>query len=88
MVTTEDAPVQRAVSGKRRADAKGGVTTAKAAAFADRSVAVLRDALSAGWGNWAELKEPEFDALPSQTDFQKLEAEVEAKVGPRAKPKN
>jgi hypothetical protein len=69
-------------------DAKSGVTKAEAAAFADQAVAALRDAISAGWGNWAELKEPDFDPLRGRADFQKLLAEVEAKAGPKATPKN
>jgi hypothetical protein len=61
-------------------DAKSGVTTAEAAAFAEPAVAALRDAFSAGWGWPDELKEPDFDALRGRADFQKLLAELEAKA--------
>jgi serine/threonine-protein kinase len=63
------------------ADGKSGVTPAEAAAFADQAVAALRDALDAGWGQYDELKEPDFDAIRNREDFQKLLAELE----PRAK---
>src|SRR5262249_16472284 len=43
------------------ADGKSGVTAAEAAAFADQAVATLRDTFQAGWGNWDDLKEPDFD---------------------------
>ncbi len=57
-------------------EAKSGVTTAEAAAFADQSVASLRDAINAGW-NWPnELKEPDFDPLRGRADFQKLAAKA------------
>ncbi len=62
------------------ADAKSGVTSAEAAAFADQAVAALRDALQAGWRRYDELKEPDFDALRSRADFQKLVAEAGAKA--------
>ena len=48
--------------------------------FADQAVASLRDAVSAGWGLLNDLKEPDFDAIRGRADFQKLVAEVEAKV--------
>jgi serine/threonine protein kinase/tetratricopeptide (TPR) repeat protein len=70
------------------ADGKSGVSAAEAAAFADQAVAAVRDAAQAGWGNWAELKEPDFDAIRGRTDFQKLVAAVEAKAGPNAQPRN
>jgi serine/threonine protein kinase len=66
-------------------DGKSGVSAAEAAAFADQSVAALRDAAQAGWGNWAELKEPDFDALRGRADFQKLLADAEAKAEMPAK---
>lgn len=69
-------------------EAKSGVTKAEAAAFADQAVAYLRDAFSAGWGWPNELKEPDFDPLRGRADFQKLVAELEAKSGPKAKPKD
>jgi tetratricopeptide (TPR) repeat protein len=68
------------------ADGKSGVSAAEAATFADQAVAALRDALEAGWGQYDELKEPDFDVLRGRADFQKLLAEVEAKSGPKAKP--
>jgi tetratricopeptide (TPR) repeat protein len=61
------------------ADGKSGVTAAEAAAFADQAVAALRDAFQAGWGQWDELKEPDFDAIRKREDFQKLLAELEGK---------
>ena len=61
------------------ADGKSGVSAAEAAAFADQAVAALRDAFQAGWGQWAELKEPDFDALRGRDDFQELLAELEAR---------
>jgi tetratricopeptide (TPR) repeat protein len=69
-------------------DAKSGVTTAEAAAFADQAVASLRDAASAGWNEPDELKEPDFDAVRGRDDFKKLVAEVEARSGPKARPKD
>jgi WD40 repeat protein/tetratricopeptide (TPR) repeat protein len=69
-------------------NAKSGVATAEAATFADQAVAALRDTINDSW-NWPnELKEPDFDALRGRADFQKLVAEVEAKSGPKAKPKD
>jgi tetratricopeptide (TPR) repeat protein len=69
-------------------EAKSGVTAAEATAFADQAVAALRDAMSAGWNRPDELKEPDFDALRRRDDFKKLVAELEAKSGPKAKPKD
>jgi serine/threonine-protein kinase len=74
--------------GELAADGNSGVTKAEAAAFADQSVAALRDAISAGWSWPDELKEPDFDALRGRDDFKKLLAELEAKSGPKAKPKD
>jgi tetratricopeptide (TPR) repeat protein len=71
-----------------RTDPKSGVTALEASKLAERAVAALRDALEAGWGNAAELKEPDFDALRGRDDFKKLVAEVEARSGPRAKLKD
>jgi tetratricopeptide (TPR) repeat protein len=68
-------------------EAKSSVTTAEAATFAAQAVASLRDASSAGWDWPDELKEPDFDALRGRDDFQKLHAELEARSGPKAKPK-
>src|SRR5262249_39723840 len=45
-------------------------------------------ALQGGSGSLAELKEPDFDPLRDRDDFRKLVAEMEAKAGPRAKPKD
>jgi hypothetical protein len=67
------------------AGAKSGVTKAEAAMFADQAVAALRDALSAGWNQFDELKAPDFDSLRGRDDFKTLVAEVEAKAGPRPK---
>jgi tetratricopeptide (TPR) repeat protein len=68
--------------------ANSGVTKDEAAAFADQAVAALRDAFSAGWGWTHELKEPDFDAIRGRDDFRKLVAEVEAKAGSKARPKD
>ena len=62
------------------ADGKSGVTAAEGAAFADQAVADLRDAIQAGWGQYDELKEPDFDAIRGRDDFTKLLAELEAKA--------
>ena len=62
------------------ADAKSGVTTAEAKTFADQSVAALAAIVKTGWALPSELKEPDFDALRSRADFQKLVAAVEAKA--------
>jgi tetratricopeptide (TPR) repeat protein len=64
-------------------DPKSGVSSAEAKTFADQSVGALRDAVKAGWGNLAELKEPDFEAVRGRPDFQKLFAEVEAKAKQR-----
>ena len=69
-------------------DPKSGVTAAEAASFADRSVAALRDAIDAGWAVRDGLKEPAFDPLRGREDFQKRVAELEAKHGPKAEPKD
>ena len=69
-------------------DAKFGVTKGEAKAFADQSVAALADAVKAGWALPSELREPDFDPLRGRDDFQKLLAEVEARSGTQAKPKN
>jgi hypothetical protein len=69
-------------------DAKSGVTKDEARTFADQSVAAIAGAVKAGWALPSELKEPEIDALRDRDDFRKLVAEVEAKAGPRAKPKD
>jgi tetratricopeptide (TPR) repeat protein len=60
-------------------DLKSGVTAAEAAAFADQSIAALRDMITAGWARREELKEPEFASLRGREDFKKLLAELEAK---------
>ena len=66
-------------------ESKSGVTKAEAAAFADQAVAALADAVKAGWALPGELKEPDFDPLRGRDDFKKLQAELEAKVGQKAK---
>jgi hypothetical protein len=48
------------------AEAKSGVATAEAAAFADQAVASLRDAISAGW-NWPD----ELTSPPAATSSQR-----------------
>jgi tetratricopeptide (TPR) repeat protein len=67
------------------ADAKSGVTCAEAPTFADQAVAALGDAFLAGWGNVAELKEPDFDSLRDRKDFKKLVADLEAKMAAEKK---
>jgi tetratricopeptide (TPR) repeat protein len=69
-------------------DANSGVTKDEAAAFADQAVAALREAFRAGWGLTRELKEPDFDTIRGRDDFKKLLAELEAKSGSNAKPKD
>jgi tetratricopeptide (TPR) repeat protein len=61
------------------AQVKSGVSAAEAAAFADKAIAALRDAMQAGSTNVAELKEPDFDALRQRDDFQKLAKQLEAR---------
>ena len=61
-------------------DAKSGVTNEEARTFADQSIAALVAVVKLGWAAPSELKEQDFDALCSRTDFQKLFAEVEAKA--------
>jgi tetratricopeptide (TPR) repeat protein len=68
--------------------AKSGVTKAEAAAFADQAAAALRDAINGGWLLLDDLKEPDFNAIRGRDDFKKLLAEVGAKAGSKAKPKN
>jgi tetratricopeptide (TPR) repeat protein len=62
-------------------DAKSGITAAEAKAFADRAVAALADAIKAGWrpAGLDDPKGPDFDALRSREDFQKLLAELAQK---------
>jgi tetratricopeptide (TPR) repeat protein len=60
--------------------ANSGVTTAEAAAFADQAIVALAAVVQLGWASPSELKEPDFDALRTRADFQKLAAEVEAKA--------
>jgi tetratricopeptide (TPR) repeat protein/predicted Ser/Thr protein kinase len=71
-------------------DAKSGVATAEAKAFADRSVSALADAMKVGWRPFGmdDPKRPDFGALRHREDFQKLLAELEkktAKAGPQCK---
>jgi hypothetical protein len=69
------------------------VTADEGKGFADRAVAALADALTAGSSNLTELQEPEFDAIRSRGDFRKLVAALEAKapkppeVAPPPRPK-
>jgi hypothetical protein len=59
-------------------EAKSGVNAAEATTFADQAIAALRDAIQGGWGQYDELKEPDFDAIRKRADFQKLLAEPSA----------
>ena len=52
----------------------------EAGTLADQSVAVLAAAVKTGWALPSELKEPDFDPLRGRADFQRLVAEVKAKV--------
>lgn len=61
-------------------DPKSGVSAAEAATFADQAVATLRDAIKAGWAQFDELKQPDFDSIRDREDFQNLRANV-AKQG-------
>jgi eukaryotic-like serine/threonine-protein kinase len=63
-------------------EVNSGVSGAEAAMFADQAVASLRDAFSAGWGQSAELNEPDFDVLRGRADFQKLVTEVVGRKEP------
>lgn len=47
----------------------------------------MRDQIGAGWNWHNEPTEPDFDALRSRADFQKLFAEVEAKANTTVKDK-
>jgi tetratricopeptide (TPR) repeat protein len=69
-------------------DPKSGVIEDEARTFADQSVAALANAVKTGCALPVELKEPDFDALRGREDFQNLLAELEAKVGPKARPKD
>jgi tetratricopeptide (TPR) repeat protein len=62
------------------AEARSGVTTAEAGAFADQAVESLHDAIKAGWGQRDELKKPDFDALRGRDDFQKVVKELGEKA--------
>jgi hypothetical protein len=55
-----------------------------AAAFADQAVAALRDAFQAGWGQYDDLKEPDFDAIRGREDFKKLLAQLETRSKAKA----
>jgi tetratricopeptide (TPR) repeat protein len=69
-------------------DAKSGVTSAEAATFAEQCIAVLRDAISAGFNNPSRLTEPDFDSVRGREDFKQLLAELKAKTEKKAKPKD
>jgi tetratricopeptide (TPR) repeat protein len=63
-------------------DVRSGVNPLEAATFADRAVRALHEGVEKGWVN-IDLREPDFDAVRSREDFQKLFAEVEAKLKER-----
>ena len=71
-----------------RTDPRAGVTAAEASRFAEQAVAALRDAIGAGWADHDQLKAPDFDSLRKRADFQKLVVDLEAKVGPKAQPRD
>jgi hypothetical protein len=49
---------------------------------------MLAAVVQRGWALPSELKKPDFDAVRGPAEFQKLFAELEAKSGPKAKPKD
>src|SRR5262249_1894090 len=61
-------------------DPKSGVNATEAAAFAERSIAALRDAIAAGWNLPDELKERDFDAIRDRADFKKSVADLDART--------
>jgi tetratricopeptide (TPR) repeat protein len=65
-------------------EAKSGLTAAEAASYADQAVAALGDAIAAGWGHIAKLKEPAFDSLRQRDDFRNLVKKLEARAANRA----
>jgi hypothetical protein len=71
-----------------RGDVKSGVTKDEAKRFGDQSVAALAAVVHLGWALPSQLNEPDFDAVRGRDDFKKLLAELEAKSGPKAKPKD
>jgi serine/threonine protein kinase/tetratricopeptide (TPR) repeat protein len=75
----ERARVEALLAGLAK-DPNSRVTPTEATAFADRSVASLRDIMTGGWSLRSELKEPDFDAIGGREDFQKLLSELETKA--------
>jgi serine/threonine-protein kinase len=69
-------------------DPRAQVTAAEAATFAEQSVAALRDAISAGWADRDQLKQPDFDSVRNRANFQKLVSELEAKIARGASQKD
>lgn len=55
------------------------MSQAEAAGFANQTVAVLRDAVKAGFAPGDVLKGSDFDALRKRDDFQKLVNEISLK---------
>ena len=49
------------------------MTAAQVAAFADRPVPALRDAVTSGWNLPNELKEPDFDAIRDGSSMEQIE---------------
>src|SRR5262249_27230328 len=69
-------------------ETKSGETSAESKQSAELAIAALRAAINTGW-NWPDdLQDPDFDPLRGRDDFKKVLAELEAKSGPKAKPKN
>ena len=72
--------LRRIIRGQENEPACAAQSDPPCAGGSVQAVASLRDAVSAGWGLLNDLKEPDFDAIRGRADFQKLVAEVEAKV--------
>jgi hypothetical protein len=64
--------------------ASSGLRPDEGSAEADKAVATLRRAVTAGYNNLEELREdPDLDALRQREDFRKLVHEAEVKVRER-----
>ena len=69
-------------------DAKSGVTSSEAEAFAAQAVTALRDAVIAGWDDLPELRQSDFNALRDRDAFKKLQADLKAGAALRNKQNN
>jgi hypothetical protein len=62
---------------------------AAAQLYGDAAMKLLREAVSKGYKDVPHMKkDTDLDPLRQREDFQKLLAELEAKAGPKAKPKD